>query len=133
MTDMCSFFVTDDDASKLEEEYNRFQRQFSECMDNCIQVCPYDVLKRKLHESNGSEKWLVVIAKHRSEKGLGLVWDVLCEIGDNRCFELVLNQEVKCDLTDLKCNPSSDQSAMEIAGRRIGLFGFKRGESYMFR
>ena len=79
------------------------------------------------------ERWLVVIAKHRSEKGLGIVWDVLATIKSKPGFDLVLNQEVKCDSWDLQAKDFETQDYIEIDGRKIWLFGFKRGDWYMCR
>ena len=124
--------VTDDDDDKCKLETNRFREQFAEYASKMnLKVCTYVEMRGMLR--GATQKWLVVIAKHRSEKGLGIVWDVLSDIQTNPNVKLVLNQEVKCDFWDAMQEVTMRQNSIEIDGREIDLFGFKRGDAYMFR
>lgn len=124
--------VTDDDVNKCTMELSRFKEQFSEYKSN-VKDCPYNDVRAALRKVAKPEKWLVVVAKHRSEKGLGIVWDILSDIKTNPDIELVLNQEVRCDFWDIMPTTNVNQNTIEIEGRKIELFGFKRGDVYMFR
>ena len=121
-------YVSDDDEGKLEMEKARFDKHFPEYVD-AVQKCSYSEWLAVLHKAGEGEEWLVVIAKHRSEKGLGIVWDVISAIDGKSNFRLALNQEVKCDL---RCDEGAMQDSIEIGGRRIELFGFRRGDMRTF-
>ena len=127
-----SVHVTDDDANKCTMELSRFKELFSGYKRN-VKYFPYGVVRATLRKVVTPEKWLVVVAKHRSEKGLGMVWDILSDIKNNPSIELVLNQEVRCDFWDTMQEITKRQNSIEIDGREIYLFGFKRGDAYMFR
>lgn len=114
--------ATDDDEAKLTMEKNRFDVQFP-MYKSIARTMPYNVFLESLGTERSNENWLIVIAKHRSEKGLGIVWDVLSATKGHANVKIVLNQEVKCDLW-----MGAEQNSMEIEGREIGLFGFKRGD-----
>lgn len=117
-------FVSDDDKEKFAMEKGRFDNQFSEYA-GCVKGWSYSDCLDNMRKACAGENWLVVIAKHRSEKGLYAVWGVLSAIGDKSYFRLALNQEVKCDFWH---DNATDQNAIVVDNRQIELFGFKRGD-----
>jgi len=118
-----AIYITDDEAGKLAMEKGRFDGQFSE-LKGSVTDCEYKDFLAKL-SSDEEEKWLIIVAKRRSEKGWLCVWDVLANINKKSCVRLALNQEVKCDIW---ADAQTDQNHFEINGSRIELFGFKHGD-----
>lgn len=116
--------VSDDDGQKLIMEKKRFDEQFPKYAAG-VHDCSYTECLDRIRAAKEDEKWLIVVAKHRSEKGLAAILDVLAVIKDRKVFKLALNQEVKCDYWHDVAVP---QDFLDIDGFRVELFGFKSGD-----
>lgn len=116
--------VSDDENKKLDMEVRRFEGLFPEYSER-VAVKSYDECLDGIANAQEDDAWLVVVAKHRSEKGFVCLSDVLSAIGENKFVKVALNQEVKCDLWhDEKENPNE----FAIGSHVIELFGFRRGD-----
>ena len=120
----CTIYVSDDDEEKLVMEKKRFDEQFPQ-YEAVVNDCPYAECLDKMRNAEENERWLVVVAKHRSEKGFAAVLDVLAAIKGKTAFRLALNQEVKCDYWH---DVAAPQDFLDIDGFRVELFGFKSGD-----
>ena len=122
--DDCTIYVSDDDEQKLTMEKRRFDVQFPE-YGSMVQECLYADCLDRIRDAEEGANWLVVVAKHRSEKGLAAALDVLAVIKNKTAFTLALNQEVKCDYWR---DVAASQDSLDINGFRVELFGFKSGD-----
>lgn len=123
-----TIYVSDDDEQKLHMEKKRFDEQFPQYAA-IVEDYPYAECLDKIRAAKEDNNWLVVVAKHRSEKGFAAVLDVLAAIKGKTTFRLALNQEVKCDYWH---DVAAPQDFLDIDGSRVELFGFKSGDFNVF-